>query len=319
MKTSLLDFKFKEIVSSNGTSYIDYRKSLNPHFYKVWIGIALSYSILFFVLYLNNLMQEFFSSKILILFFSFLSALVIGFTIAHITLYLHEASHFGLARNYALNDFLGTAIIGVLLGTTTDKYRQVHWQHHVHLGTTKDPENSYFSPLNFSTILNTLFFVTAFKKLFFKNTVYVKIKKSVFNKIILIIGMCIHFSLLIFFYKHQQWINFFSWSLGMYCFFPFFGWLRQLLEHRALDASSDKNYFEVNQNAVSRMFRGGILTKIFGGAGFDKHLLHHWDHTISCTRFKDLENFLLTTNVHIYVQKEYTTYSKTFFNLLRQK
>jgi hypothetical protein len=37
------------------------------------------------------------------------------------------------------------------------------------------------------------------------------------------------------------------------------------------------------------------LGSTLGGAGFDRHLLHHWDPQVSYTRLPELERFLLNT------------------------
>jgi fatty acid desaturase len=316
---NLLDFKLNDVKHTSGSSYVEFRKGLKPKFLYIWLQIFLAYIFLFSILTANHFFQlaelGLFSSAILV----FISAFLIGYAIAFITLFLHEASHNGLASKPKLNDLLGTICCGFLVGTTTSKYRLTHWQHHLHLGTKKDPENSYFQNLSLKNILSTLFFITAFQKIVSENKPEQVGKKKFVSNLSLFFGLLFHLTLLSIFFFNNEWLNFFSWIIGVFTFFPFFGWLRQLLEHRSLEAKSTENYFEVDQNAASRIFYGGFLTKTFGAAGFDKHLLHHWDHSISCTRLSDVENFLKDSNVKDYVFKESTTYFSTFKSLMRQK
>ena len=79
--------------------------------------------------------------------------------------------------------------------------------------------------------------------------------------------------------------------------FPFLASLRTLLEHRAEDADPRANYAEVDQGPVNRLFGSGPLASTLGSAGFNRHALHHWEPQISYTRLKDIEAYLLRTEV----------------------
>ena len=59
--------------------------------------------------------------------------------------------------------------------------------------------------------------------------------------------------------------------------------------------------------------RGATL----GGAGFNRHLLHHWDPGVSCTQLAALEAYLAGTEAAPSLQQRRTTYAATARRLLR--
>ena len=91
--------------------------------------------------------------------------------------------------------------------------------------------------------------------------------------------------------------------------------LRQLLEHRGELPAPAEARAHVVCFATNRIFGDGILASTLGGAGFNRHLLHHWDPLISYTRLRELENFLLETEAEPYLRARQTTYWRTFGHL----
>src|SRR5262249_27645791 len=110
------------------------------------------------------------------------------------------------------------------------------------------------------------------------------------------------------------WISL-AWFFGMVALFPLFSSLRQLLEHRDIAASRDLDYGKVPHGAVSRLFGSGLIASTFGGAGFNRHLLHHWDPLIPCTRLIEVERFLLDTSAAGLIRQATTSYWRTFLGL----
>jgi hypothetical protein len=94
---------------------------------------------------------------------------------------------------------------------------------------------------------------------------------------------------------------------------------RQILEHRTHDANSDLDYHKIDQGASHRMFGSGFFASTFGAAGFNRHLLHHWDPQVSYTRLKDLEMFLKETSLNEELEKSKTTYLRTFLLLFNKQ
>jgi len=106
-----------------------------------------------------------------------------------------------------------------------------------------------------------------------------------------------------------------SWTIGILVVFPFFGAVRQLLEHRGEYAHKSQDYTLIPHGEVNRMFGDGPLASTLGAAGFNRHLLHHWEPAISYTCFKELEMYLMDTQVADFVQSRQTSYMSTFLSL----
>jgi fatty acid desaturase len=107
-----------------------------------------------------------------------------------------------------------------------------------------------------------------------------------------------------------------AWLWGVLFMFPFFGSLRQLLEHRSPDADPDVDYTVVDHGAVNRLFGAGPLASTLGSAGFNRHALHHWEPTVSYTRLGDIESFLRQTDAAPLIESRSTSYTRTFLRLL---
>jgi hypothetical protein len=105
----------------------------------------------------------------------------------------------------------------------------------------------------------------------------------------------------------------------MLIFFPLFSSVRNVLEHRDEVAGSEVNYYNTPRIPVNRMFGDGLFASTFGGAGFNRHMLHHWEPHISYTRLKDLETFLLDTEASDLIKTNSSGYLQTFGRLFSLK
>ena len=108
-----------------------------------------------------------------------------------------------------------------------------------------------------------------------------------------------------------------AWVFGVGLVFPFVGATRQLLEHRKPDADDTANYFQVDHGSYTRLFDAGFFASIFGGAGFNRHLLHHWEPQISYTNLAELECFLAKTPMRNVMDQYRTTYVRAEAQLFR--
>jgi fatty acid desaturase len=108
-----------------------------------------------------------------------------------------------------------------------------------------------------------------------------------------------------------------AWVLGTVMFFPLFGALRQLLEHRDPSADPCVDYNEHDHGAYTRVFGPGIFASVFGAAGFNRHLLHHWEPQVSYTNLHEMEAYLLKTELASVIEQRRSTYLKTFLSLFR--
>src|SRR5262249_20253088 len=112
------------------------------------------------------------------------------------------------------------------------------------------------------------------------------------------------------------WFGFWSlaigWTVGFLVVFPFFGAVRQVLEHRDEKADSSVDYAQTPHGPINRLFGDGPLASTLGGAGFNRHLIHHWEPQISYTRLREVERFLLETSAAEDLRRRQTTYWRTF-------
>jgi len=136
--------KRNTLVNSKGIKYLDFKGTLTPKYYLVWLHLLLGYLALVVIAVaivgLHTYRPELFPLSVL------LGGVLLGYVIAHNQLFLHEATHYNLTKSRKLNDLLANLFVGSLTGQNVRTYRVVHFQHHRKLGAPEDTENSYFAP-----------------------------------------------------------------------------------------------------------------------------------------------------------------------------
>lgn len=304
------------LVDHHGRLFKDFRLTLKPRWIKLWSEIVIGYIILILSSFILIKFDQF-SSYVPALVIT--GTLLMGYTHAYIQLFFHEAVHSNIAPNRKLNDFLANLIIGIIVGQDIKTYRPHHLQHHQKHGTTEDTERTYFDPLNIRFIIESLFGIKIIKVILKRKQNTVKTlhhKQHKINKQILL-GILLHSCILITAVTYHHWAFTMAWVLSIVVVLPFFGAIRQVLEHRALDAKSDIDYSKIPHGETNRLFGDSFFARTFGGAGFNRHLLHHWQPQISCTQLKSTEIFLLNSSASEWIMKNKTTYTTTFLKLLR--
>ncbi len=311
----LEQIKRNGISDSNGLSFSAYKKTLKPKFSLVWRDIFLGYLALIGISAALIIFQDRYAELAIV--YVIVGALLIGYFQAYLNLFMHEAAHFNIHKDRELNDHLANWLICILTGQYIKNYRIVHWNHHKFLGTPKDSEHSYFEHLNWRFVLESLFGIKALKTIFGRekdeenqNQQFDKAKFLQF----LFLGALLNGIIVLVPFFFGFWHFSLAWVLGMVVFFPFFGALRQLLEHRDELAGPETDYSKTDHGKLSRMFRGP-LNRTLGAAGFNRHLLHHWEPNISYTRLKELEGYLKDTQIGWVIEKNYSTYFRTFTRL----
>ena len=131
----------------------------------------------------------------------------------------------------------------------------------------------------------------------------------------LLAGVTVHSAIVAISIYLGWWWAALAWLLGMGMVFPFFGSLRQLLEHRDDAAPSTSDFQMRNHGAYTRLFGDDFFSATFGGAGFNRHLLHHWEPQVSYTNLPELEAFLEGTEIKRVMDLRRTTYVETFRRL----
>jgi len=305
------------ITNSKGTKYVDFVKTLSPHYGRLFLDIALGYTALLVTCALvvalpaNGVMPGWLAAG--------LGALSVGFWIAYLQLFIHEGAHFNLSPDRSRSDALCNLLIAWMIGTSVQKYRSIHFQHHRALGTVEDSEMTYFFPLSLLFIVKSLFGIRVLEVLASRKTLQAK-KEAIRDergKYVGLAGLVAHIVILAATYIFGSvWLSL-AWIAGVGAIFPFFGALRQLLEHRDERADSETNYSETDHGAYTRMFGADVFSSIFGGAGFNRHLLHHWEPAISYTNLSELEVYLLDTEAAPLIEMRRASYFKTFASLFR--
>lgn len=307
-----------------GFNYINFKKKLTPFYKKVWIDIAggwLSLIVINCISFFLIPATKSISFKIII---ALLSSIIVGYIIAYLTNFFHEAAHFNIAKNKKHNDLLANIFVGILLGQSIKYYRIIHWEHHKNLGTPNDTETSYFESLNIKFILASLAGIRVLQIMLKRNNFIITeskkdidaIKKEAFTQ--LLAGVIFHVLVLMLMVIFKQWWLMAIWVVAFGCFYPLFNSLRQLLEHRDDTASKNISYKTTQHGKLNRLFGNNFFDKTFGSAGFNKHLLHHLEPMISYTRLNELETFLKETILSKHLQNKRTSYVETFLKLFNK-
>jgi fatty acid desaturase len=268
------------------------------------------------------------------LLWALLGAVSIGYWIAFIQLFFHEAAHYNLAPGRVRNDRLANLFVGLMVGQDIKAYRRVHFHHHRYLGTPQDTERSYFDSLDLRFVVHGLLGVKMLAVLGRRSAHLqsnltaeatrdglgdnaTEASSSHRQRLMLVAGAVLNAGVVLVAALTGHWIVAVAWPLGMASVHPFINATRQLLEHRRFDARSDVDYATNVHGAETRMFRVGPLASTLGGAGFNRHMLHHWEPQISYTRFGELERFLLDTQHADVFRHQTASYRQAFCRLLR--
>lgn len=313
---NLENIDYADVVNHSGKTYAVLRKELKPSYKKVLWDILKGY-IFLLLIFLANLL--FIKTGHFNPFFAVpLSALLAGYVLAYLHLFIHAAAHYDLHPDKRKNDLLSDLFIGVLFGIAQEKYRKIHWLHHIHLGKKEDSEHSYFNELNLPFIIkcitgiHTLSVIVSRIKTGGKQA---SKKTSLAYPLYLLLFHSVLLSVLFF---SGGWPLVLIWLGALVIVFPLLATLRQLMEHRDVNASGKIDYSTADHGKISRLFGGGPLDSSFGAAGFNRHLLHHWDPSVSYTRLQEVEDFLLQCpETAVIVKESKTSYLKTFVALFK--
>jgi fatty acid desaturase len=300
------------LTDRRGVCLIDFVRSLDPDYRRVHLDILGGFAALAFGLAGTSILQLW--STPLVLFVPF-AAIWLGYWVAYLHLFLHEGAHWGLALDRATSDRICNFCIGWLVLIDVKDYRKVHFQHHRALGTINDSEISYFFPLNLMFLAKGLFAVRLFERwLSYRRQDTMGSKRSA-GSLVPAVGALIHALLVAGLFCVGFTAAALGWIIAMACVFPLLATLRQALEHRDEQARSDINYAKVDHGAYTRLFGSGWLARTFGGAGFNRHLLHHWEPQVSYTRLADLERFLADTPIAAVMDRRRTSYGEALRRL----
>jgi fatty acid desaturase len=305
-----------KLIGRNGERYDAFVRELKPRYAIVYRHIALGYILLAASLALTVVAPGWGVPRFIA---ALLGACLVGYWVAYLQLFLHEGAHYNLAVTKQRSDRICDFAISWLIGTTIKAYRPVHFQHHRQLGTTSDTEFTYFFPLNLLFLVKALFGIRAVEVLRFRQAKAERnaasAAKAKGDVVWLLGGAAVHTAIVAVSLYLGWWWAALAWILGMAMVFPLFGSLRQLLEHRDDAAPSATDFQAQNHGAYTRLFGDDVFSATFGGAGFNRHLLHHWEPQVSYTNLPALDAFLQGTELKRVMDLRRTTYFETFRRL----
>lgn len=298
-----------------GVRLVEFTRKLRPKYSIVYHDIGLGYLALILSCVLTAVLPSLGVPGLLA---AASGAALIGCAIAYLQLFIHEGAHYNLAADRRRSDLICDLLISWMAGTTVANYRLVHFRHHRELGKPDDSEHTYFFALDPLFIVKSLTGWRALEVLLFRRGIQRAPSERRGSRMSwpLILGICLHLAVVAVSIALDRWPLALAWIGGVTIVFPFFGALRQLLEHRRPDASANADYFQEAHGAYSRLFGDGPIDAVLGGAGFNRHLLHHWEPQLSYTNLPELERFLLETPLRPHLISRRSTYWRTFRTLL---
>ncbi len=314
------------IISSDGVRWLDYRKTLEPRYGIVWRDIGICY--LFMALGAGTpLLLSWWSASA-----AYLSALPAGIWIgawAHaLFLFGHEAAHGNLAPGRRRNDRLGDWFVWIFFGSNTAEYRRTHMTHHAHLGDHKDTESTYHLCLSVLTIMKSLTGIRVLEVLIRqrhqkrgRRAPAASSRRATPSRqaaLTSLRSVAVHLAIVAVLLAGGRHAAVLAWAFGLLCVFPLCATVRTIVEHRHLDAACSRDFSVEVHGPVNRMFGSDLPSRIFGAAGFNQHLLHHWDPAISYTRFRDMARYMERTPLAEVMAASRTTYAAAVVRLLKE-
>lgn len=307
------------LVDDRGVPYREFRKTLEPRWWRVWLEIGAAYAVI--ALILAGLIA-WDPSWPLALVAVIAGGFAIGYTIQFLNCFFHEAAHYNIVPGRRRNDVVANVLMGWLFGSSIALYRQIHWQHHRALGTTMDSENSYFDALGVRYLVQGLTGLKLLRTLREHQVTEAKMEErgrapEARGRLLWLgIAAVVNLGIVVLLWLLGSPVAALAWVVGVLVVFPFLASLRTVLEHRSEEADAHVDYHEVDHGPVNRLFGSGPIANTIGSAGFNRHAIHHWEPQLSYTRLADVEAYLLHTEVAPLVRERQTTYAQTFLRLL---
>lgn len=305
-----------QVIDANGLRYVEFLGRLKPKYFKVYLGMLHPWLYIFLYFYLMYVVRSnIFISMVAMCFGIF----IVSFMKHAYGTFLHEAAHYNIASNRNLNDLISNIFITPMVGMFVKDYRVSHWEHHKHLGTVSDTETSYYTPINNSSIIKSLCGIYLLLSVlrYFKN--FGNKKNAGRNRLVISLFV-MSVSQVLVIYALYEFISPYAsamWFISIFITDPFFANLRQSLEHRKINSDINADFNVKDHGAINRMFGSDYFSKLFGSAGFNRHLLHHCAPFVSYTNFDELEKYLVGTSLSHYILSSKSTYLSTFLELYR--
>lgn len=307
-------------MSADGQRWVEHRRGLGPRYGIVWRDLLVCWGMIaaglasaVWVELRWGVLGGAITAPVVVLW--------LGFWIHAISNFGHEAAHRNLARDRKTNDRLADAFVWILFGRGVREYRETHWQHHLHLGDHEDSEVSYhncLSPWFLASVLSGLHPFRVWRRHSRVADEQARKKKGEVDArwAPLLRSVLFHAVMIALLFAVGTLVAPAVWVAAVGLAFPTFVSLRQILEHRDADAGCEIDFERVLHGPLTRMFGSDPFSYFFGAAGFNRHLLHHWDPGISYTRFDEMESFFARTAVARELAASRTSYWSAFVRML---
>jgi fatty acid desaturase len=308
-----------KLQNSSGLSYSEYRKTLRTPFELVQLSILCNVIFIF----LTTVFVIHYPQPIILC----LTAFPLALAQHRVLNVLHEGAHYLIARKRSTNDLITNVLSGWFVIADVDQYRITHIQHHRNLGSLEDPKLSHMDKLDFTWLVSAISGFKTFSILLqrkkYRESKLKDYKVKVRHLLVPVVGVTGHFLIVVSLFKINASVVLW-WGVSSYLLAPFLGILRNVLEHRYLEKVDSRVWDEVLGKELSdddyarvttRMFNVNPLSRIWGSMGFTRHLIHHWDPSISFVHLKKINLFLLETKIGPLLQSQETTFLRTFRQL----
>jgi len=305
-----------QIRGLEGLTWDEYRERLTPRYWVVWRDIALNLCML------GTGMVFFLVNPSLPLWTAMPGALWFGFWWHAVFTFLHESAHYNLAPTHRLNDILSNILLMPMFGVDISSYRDIHWKHHFMLGDDGDTEISYINPITLLEIAAEFGGANAVRSILrYLNSTRAddrngeaKAKSRMFlvGPGLLAITQSSIIAALLWFSGAAAAL---AWLGAFLILTPLYNKVRQTLEHRSMYAGKRRLLSPAEQGPLNRTFGNGLFARKFGDAGFHRHMLHHWQPTLSYTRLGDMEAFFQASDLRDVLAQNESTYLRTLLLL----
>ena len=305
-----------QLVNSRGVRLVDYVSQLTPIYWRIYLDLAVGGAALVSSVAALAVAESAGVSRAVVV---VVGAACVGFWYFYVVSFIHEGLHWNLARDPLVNDRICSVLASCMIATRVDAWRPHHFEHHRSLGTIRDTETTYFEPLGVAAMLKSLSGVRAVQALsaYFRRMSGARRPAAASTRAPhlyrgLVVAVATHGLIVMALWSLGWTATALAWLAGVGGVMPLLNTIRQVLEHRADDARPDVDYARTDQGACARMFGTGWIDTLFGSAGANRHLLHHWEPQVSYTRLGDLEAFLVDTPARVIIDRRRTTYSECF-------
>ena len=257
-----------------------------------------------------------FSEYINILPIYFLSVILIAARMHAIASLAHEAVHYLISKNKALNNFIARFFITLPLFSSLEGYRDSHLKHHRYLNTDKDPDatrqasyKEFKFPLKKGQLLMVLL-----RDLLGINFIYYK-ARAIFSKLYwgkvfkLFDVVALAFYLVLFFciFRLDLELVFFK-----YWIVPYITWLQVILRVRAI---AEHHSIPRRSQSLTRTTLTTVFDKVlFGPKNSNYHAEHHLFPSVPFYHLPRLHKILLENNTF----RNSTHFSKGYIGVLKE-